>query len=70
MSKRMTIEISDAMDKALDQIMEDFEITTKIEVIRNAFVVYKLLLDEMSKGYKIAIADKDNHIIKEIVMSI
>lgn len=71
MSKRMTISLSEALDNDMEAMIADkrYNIATKTEALRNAFIVYKLLLDEISKGNKLAIADQNNHIIKEIVMA-
>lgn len=71
MSKRMTISLSDSLERDIEALIEDgrYNIGTKTEALRNAFVVYKLLLDELSKGHKLAIADEDDQIIKEIIMA-
>ena len=68
----MSIELSDALNNTLTEMVSDkkFNASTKIEILRNAFVFYKLMIDEMKKGNKIAIADQENHIIKEIVLTV
>lgn len=68
---RMTISISDSMVKAMNKMIlnENLNVNTKTEILRNSFIVYKLIAEELEKGNKIAIADNDNHIIKEIVIN-
>lgn len=68
---RMTISISDSMVKAMNKMIlnENLNVNTKTEILRNSFIVYKLIVEELEKGNKIAIADNDNHIIKEIVIN-
>ena len=69
---RFTISLSPALDNEMETMIADkqFNVSTKYEILRNAFVVYKLLTDEMKIGNKVAIADSKNHIIKEIVMAL
>jgi len=71
MGKRMTISLSDALENDINQIIGNGKasVGSKSEAFRNAIVLYKVLLDEVSKGNKLTIADEDNHIIKEIVMA-
>jgi len=70
MGKRMTISLSPALDADLEAIIANrkYDVRNKAEAFRNAIILYKMVLDELEEGRKLCFADKDNHIIKEILM--
>lgn len=64
---RLTVQFPSKTDAILSELAEKEEIT-KTEVIRRALSLYKFLDREAKqKGLKIAIADQDDNIIKEIL---
>lgn len=65
---RMTISLSDAVEHDLDEITEKRGVT-KSEALRNAIVLYKVLLREVANGNKLTVADNKDKVIKEIVMA-
>jgi len=71
MSKRMTIELSDKLDLDLQKIVVNpkYNATSKVEILRNSFIIYKLIIDELEEGNTICVV-KGRKIIKEFVMSI
>ncbi len=64
---RLTVQFPSKTDAILNELAEKDE-TTKTEVIRRALSLYSFLNREAKeKGLKIAIADENDNIIKEIV---
>lgn len=70
MGKRMTISLSPAFENDVDYIIKSgkYNVYTKIDVIRNGLIFYKMMIDEFEKGNRICIANKDNKILKEVVI--
>lgn len=64
---RLTVQFPSKTDAILSELAAKEEIT-KTEVIRRALSLYKFLDREAKqKGLKIAIADQDDNIVKEIL---
>ena len=70
MNGRMTISLSKAMEKEMNKMISNdlLEVRTKSEILRNSFLVYRLIVDELLKSNKLVIANQDNEILKEIVI--
>ena len=67
---RMTVQFPEKTSKILSELAEKDEVT-KTEVLRRALSLYRYLEREVrrEKGNKVAIADKNNNIVKEIVFT-
>jgi hypothetical protein len=67
---RLTVQFPEKTSQILSELAEHDEIS-KTEVLRRALALYKHLGTEVRKetGRKIAIADKDDRIVKEIVFT-
>ena len=67
---RLTVQFPTKTSEILDEMAEHDQVS-KTEIIRRALALYKFLGDEVNgkEGKKIAIADKDDKILKEIVLT-
>lgn len=67
---RLTVQFPDRTSKILEELSEDNQVS-KTEVLRRALALYKYLGEEVrkGKGKKLAIADKDDKILKEIALT-
>lgn len=68
-NKRITIKLSEALDEDLNWIINNSrgDIASKGNALRNAIVIYKILLREKHDGNKIVITNgDDDKIIKEL----
>ncbi len=67
---RLTLKFSERANKTLNRLAAQEEVP-KTEILRRSLSLYEYLTDEVhkDKGRKVAIADKDNKIIKEIVIT-
>lgn len=63
---KLAVELNGKMNRVLDQLSEAQRVP-KTEVIRRAIALLKYAEDERRKGNKLAIADKDGRVIREIV---
>ena len=63
---KYTIELGKEFEQQLAQVSQDKSLT-KAEVIRRAVATYVVISREASQGHKIAITDKQDHILKELV---
>ncbi|MCK5197183.1 MAG: hypothetical protein KAR21_02470 [Spirochaetales bacterium] len=69
MKKRMTIELSDKMNKEVENIVSHGEGSSKVEVIRNALALYVYAMKEAAEGYNLAVTQDGKNVMKEIVMT-
>lgn len=67
---RYTIDFDDEFDKTLSELVKDTSASTKAEVIRRAVASYSYLKKQQRQNddLKVSITDKDNNVIKEIVL--
>jgi hypothetical protein len=73
LSKSMTrfqIELSDAQNSALEQLMEDCGIATKKELMNNAFTLLEWAVNERKHGRAIASLDDENGKLRELILPI
>lgn len=71
--KELMVTISDKMEKEMQEMIDDKRLEnlkTDADVIGVAFIVFKLVVDALVKGNKLAIVNKDNIIIKEVVLKV
>jgi len=64
----MVISFSPALEKDIEEIISNHNVKDICEVLRNAVVLYKYLIDEISNGNRLCIADSNNRILKELVL--
>ena len=69
-SRKTTIEFSANMSNVIKEIIKRGEARTFSEVVRNAVSLYMITKEAQRSGYRIAIVDKDDKIVKEIVMGL
>ena len=67
---RYTIDFDDDFDKTLSDLVKNTSAATKAEVIRRAVASYSYLKKQQrqNEDVKVSITDKDNNVIKEIVL--
>ena len=63
---KYTIDLGTEFERQLKQVSQDKSLT-KAEVIRRAVATYVVISREASMGNKIAITDKQDHILKELI---
>ena len=69
MKKRMTIELSDRMNREIEGIISDGEGSSKVDVIRNALALYVYAVKEAQGGHNLAVTEDGKNVLKEIVMA-
>lgn len=66
---RLTVQFPERTSQILDELAEQDQVS-KTEILRRALALYKYLEKETQDGdKKIAIADKNDQILKEIVIT-
>ena len=66
---RLTVQFPEATSQMLAELSERDEVT-KTEVLRRAIALYKYLENETRDGKrKVAIADENDRVVKEIVLT-
>ena len=65
---KLTVQFPDQASQVLAELSEQDQVS-KTEILRRALSLYKYLENETEGGKKIAIADKDDRILKEIVIT-
>ncbi len=67
---RITIEFPEQVDKILKELAEKGD-TSKVDVIRRALALYNYVNKEVKeKDLKLAVADEEDKILKEIVLDL
>lgn len=67
---RITIEFPEQIDKILKELAEKGE-TSKVDVLRRALALYNYVNKEVKeKDLKLAVADKEDKILKEIILDL
>ena len=67
---RITIEFPEQVDKILRELAEKGD-TSKVDVIRRALALYNYVDKEVKeKDLKLAVADEEDKILKEIVLDL
>ena len=67
---RITIEFPEQVDKILRDLAEKGD-TSKVDVIRRALALYNYVNKEVKeKDLKLAVADEEDKILKEIVLDL
>lgn len=66
---KYTVDFGEQLDKQLEQLAKT-KGTTKAEVMRRAIASYDYLVRQVdeSKGMKIAVSDRNDKVVKEIVL--
>ena len=67
-SRKFPLELSSGLADELDQLAKEQHVT-KAELMRRALSLLKIALDEKADGGKLTIANRENVITKEIVLS-
>lgn len=65
--KRLNVILSDADHAELDRMAAENE-STMTDVIRTAIRLMKITQAETSQGHRVVICDKENKLLKEIVL--
>lgn len=63
---KLTIEVTEQLDAALTELAVK-EGLPKSQVVRRSIALFKFLEDQRAAGLKVAIADKNDKVVKEIV---
>jgi predicted transcriptional regulator len=63
---RLNVNISDELNRRLDSMSEKSG-SSKSDLLRKAIVLMDLAVNESAKGNVLAVADKNHHILREIV---
>jgi predicted transcriptional regulator len=63
---KLTVEFNDHTNEVLENLANDMG-TTKVEVVRRALVAYDYLKKANRAGHKVAIADDNDKVLKELV---
>jgi metal-responsive CopG/Arc/MetJ family transcriptional regulator len=66
--KTFTVSIDDRLDRALDELKESLGKTSRAEVFRLAVTLLKIADEARREGLKVAIADKQGKVQKEILI--
>lgn len=67
---RITIEFPEQIDKILKDLAEKGE-TSKVDVLRRALALYNYVNKEVKeKDLKLAVADNEDKILKEIILDL
>ena len=67
---RITLEFPESVDKILKELAEQNH-TSKVDVIRRALGLYNYVHKEVKeKDLKLAVADEDDKVLKEIVLDL
>jgi Arc/MetJ-type ribon-helix-helix transcriptional regulator len=67
---RITIEFPEQIDKILKELAEKGE-TSKVDVLRRALALYNYVNKEVKeKDLKLAVADNEDKILKEIILDL
>ena len=65
---RIQIEINDEERDAIDALILKAGLKTKKELFNNALAIFEWALNEKKNGRSIASIDKDNEVIRELLM--
>ncbi len=67
---RLTLKFPEKTNNILNNLAQKEEVS-KTEILRRSLALYKYLTDEVhqDKGHKVAIADENDKVIKEIVIT-
>jgi predicted transcriptional regulator len=63
---RLNVNITDELNRRLD-LMAEKSGSSKSDLLRKAIVLMDLAVNENSKGNVLAIADKNHHVLREII---
>ena len=66
--KTFTVSIDERLDRALDELKESMGKTSRAEVFRLAVTLLKIADEARQEGLKLAIADKQGRVQKEILI--
>lgn len=66
--KTFTVSIDARLDRALDDLRESLGKTSRADVFRLAVTLLKLADEARQKGQKLAIADQEDKVLKEILI--
>lgn len=66
--KTFTVSIDQRLDTALDELRESLGKSSRADVFRLAVTLLKLADEARRRGQKLAIADQEDKVIKEILI--
>lgn len=66
--KTFTVSIDERLDRALDELKESMGKTSRAEVFRLAITLLKIADEARQEGLKLAIADKQGKVHREILI--
>lgn len=66
--KNFTVQIDDKLDHLLDQMKESLGKTSRAEVFRLGLALLKMAIEARDRGEKIAIANSEDRVVKEILI--
>ena len=66
--KTFTVSIDERLDRALDELKESMGKTSRAEVFRLAITLLKIADEARQEGLKLAIADRQGHVQREILI--
>lgn len=66
MTVRLNVNLTDEVNERLENLAADSGIT-KSELVRRAFALIDLAINERKLGHRLAITDDKHHVLREIV---
>ncbi len=66
--KTFTVSIDERLDRALDELKESMGKTSRAEVFRLAITLLKIADEARQEGLKLAIADRQGNVQREILI--
>lgn len=71
MKRRMTIELSESLDKDLNQLLKSDSTyaSSKVEIIRNALALYMYAMKEAKNDNHLAVVDNEGKPVRELVFT-
>jgi metal-responsive CopG/Arc/MetJ family transcriptional regulator len=66
--KTFTVSIDARLDQALDELRTSLGKSSRADVFRLAITLLKLADEARQRGQKLVIADKEDHVLKEILL--
>lgn len=65
---RLTFDVSPELNAKLDNLKEQLDAASKVEVVRRAVGLYALVLERKKMGERLSILDKDGHAVEIILL--
>jgi hypothetical protein len=68
MKTTFTVSIDEQMDQTLENLKRAFRRTSKADVFRMGIALLHIANEAMDKGQKLVIADREDKVVKEILI--